>query len=41
MQPGRTWESGTHDELWAAGAHYSELFELQAAAYLGQIPSTR
>jgi ATP-binding cassette, subfamily B, bacterial len=33
LQHGRVTESGTHDELMAAGGHYAELFTLQAAAY--------
>jgi ATP-binding cassette subfamily B protein len=34
MEAGSVVEHGTHDELMAAGAQYSELFKLQAAAYL-------
>jgi len=26
-------EFGTHDELMAAGGHYAELYDIQAAAY--------
>jgi ATP-binding cassette subfamily B protein len=36
LKSGRVIESGTHDELMAWGGTYAELFELQAAAYLGQ-----
>ncbi|WP_154795449.1 ABC transporter ATP-binding protein [Occultella kanbiaonis] len=34
MEAGSVVEHGTHDELMAAGGQYSELFKLQAAAYL-------
>jgi ATP-binding cassette subfamily B protein len=34
LQDGRIAESGTHDELMACGGLYSELFGLQASAYL-------
>ncbi len=33
LDDGRIVEIGSHDELVAAGAHYAELFELQAAGY--------
>jgi ATP-binding cassette subfamily B protein len=33
LDGGRIEEAGTHDELLAAGGHYAELFELQAAGY--------
>jgi len=33
LRDGTIAESGTHDELMAAGGHYAELFSLQAAAY--------
>ena len=33
IQDGRVIESGSHDELVAAGGRYAELFELQAAGY--------
>jgi ATP-binding cassette, subfamily B, bacterial len=33
MENGRITETGSHDELVAAGEHYAELFELQARAY--------
>jgi ATP-binding cassette subfamily B protein len=35
LSEGRVVESGNHDELMALGGLYSELFMLQAAAYLG------
>lgn len=35
LEHGRTTEAGTHDELLARDGHYAELFNLQAAAYLG------
>jgi ATP-binding cassette subfamily B protein len=35
MDKGRILEHGSHDELMALGGRYSELFTLQAAAYLG------
>ena len=34
LQDGRVTEAGTHDELLELDAHYAELFQLQAAAYL-------
>ena len=34
LQDGEIVESGTHDELMASGGLYSELFTLQASAYL-------
>jgi ATP-binding cassette, subfamily B, bacterial len=34
MQHGRITEAGSHSELMARGGHYSELFSLQARAYL-------
>lgn len=34
LQDGRIAESGTHDDLMASGGLYSELFSLQASAYL-------
>ncbi|HEY2394749.1 MAG TPA: ABC transporter ATP-binding protein [Rudaea sp.] len=33
LEGGRIIQSGTHTELIAAGGHYAELFELQAAGY--------
>ena len=36
LDEGRITESGTHAELMANGAQYAELFNLQAAAYLGE-----
>lgn len=33
LEGGRVAESGSHEELVAAGGHYAELFELQAAGY--------
>jgi len=33
LEGGRIEEVGSHDELVAAGGHYAELFELQAAGY--------
>jgi ATP-binding cassette subfamily B protein len=33
LDAGRVLEAGHHEELMAAGGHYAELFELQAAAY--------
>ncbi len=33
LDGGRIEEAGAHDELLAAGGHYAELFELQAAGY--------
>ena len=33
LEGGRVAESGTHEQLVAAGGHYAELFELQAAGY--------
>lgn len=33
LDGGRIEEAGTHDNLLAAGGHYAELFELQAAGY--------
>ncbi len=34
LQDGKVAESGTHDDLMASGGLYSELFSLQASAYL-------
>jgi ATP-binding cassette, subfamily B, bacterial len=36
LDEGRIIEAGTHTELLARGGHYAELFNLQAAAYLGE-----
>jgi ATP-binding cassette, subfamily B, bacterial len=36
LEGGRITESGSHEELVARRGHYAELFELQAAAYLGE-----
>lgn len=36
LREGRVIESGSHDELLSLGGHYAELFNLQAAAYLGR-----
>ncbi len=33
MEDGRVTEVGSHDDLIAAGGHYAELYELQAAGY--------
>ena len=33
LSGGAILEQGTHDQLVAAGGHYAELFELQAAGY--------
>lgn len=33
LESGQITESGTHDQLLAAGGHYAQLFELQAAGY--------
>ena len=33
MEDGRVTEAGSHDDLIAAGGHYAELYELQAAGY--------
>ena len=33
LAAGKVLEQGTHAELMARGAHYAELFELQAAGY--------
>jgi ATP-binding cassette, subfamily B, bacterial len=35
LEQGRVVEEGTHEQLMAAGGRYSELFTLQARAYLG------
>jgi ATP-binding cassette subfamily B protein len=35
VERGRIMESGSHEELMAMGGRYAELFQLQAAAYLG------
>ena len=37
LESGQIAESGTHDELMVQRGQYAELFELQAAAYLGGI----
>jgi ATP-binding cassette, subfamily B, bacterial len=34
LEQGRVVEEGTHEQLMAAGGRYSELFTLQARAYL-------
>ncbi len=36
LQDGRITETGNHAELMERAGHYAELFELQAAAYLGE-----
>jgi ATP-binding cassette subfamily B protein len=36
LESGRVIENGSHEELMADGGRYAELFELQAAAYLGR-----
>jgi ATP-binding cassette subfamily B protein len=36
LENGRILESGSHDELMAAGGSYAELFSLQAKAYLSE-----
>jgi ATP-binding cassette subfamily B protein len=36
LEHGRVVESGTHDELLAAGGRYAELFTLQAARFAGE-----
>ena len=36
LQGGRITEAGSHDELIALRGHYADLFNLQAAAYLGE-----
>ena len=41
LQDGRITETGNHAELMERAGHYAELFELQAAAYLGESESTR
>ena len=35
LHEGRVVEAGTHQALLAAGGRYAEMFDLQAAAYLG------
>lgn len=39
LDKGKIVEQGTHDELMALRGHYHELFELQAAAYRGDLLS--
>jgi ATP-binding cassette subfamily B protein len=34
LDGGRVIETGSHDELMAAGGHYAQLYALQARAYL-------
>jgi ATP-binding cassette subfamily B protein len=41
LDEGRVIEHGSHDELMARAGHYAELFQLQAAAYLGATPGTQ
>jgi ATP-binding cassette subfamily B protein len=36
LDEGRVTETGTHEQLVEAGGLYAELFEIQAAAYLGE-----
>jgi ATP-binding cassette subfamily B protein len=38
LDEGRIVESGSHGQLMALNGHYAELFNLQAAAYLGEDP---
>jgi ATP-binding cassette subfamily B protein len=38
LESGRVTEAGTHQELMSLQAHYAELFQLQAAAYLADTP---
>jgi ATP-binding cassette subfamily B protein len=40
LEAGRMVESGPHTDLMALGGRYAELFELQAAAYRAEEPST-
>jgi ATP-binding cassette subfamily B protein len=39
LDEGRIVESGSHSQLMARNGHYAELFNLQAAAYLGEDPA--
>jgi ATP-binding cassette subfamily B protein len=40
LESGRVTERGSHGDLIAAGGHYAELFNLQAAAYLDESAET-
>jgi ATP-binding cassette subfamily B protein len=39
LDGGRVVETGSHEELMAAGGHYSQLYTLQARAYLDDAPT--